>query len=124
AWGRLGQSAPVLLFVDTGLAGGAYTGPRSVLDEAGIKVAEEKAREGVGGGGKMKMVPFSIEELSLGGAKERKLKGFFGPFPPALEYRLCFRLGGIISHQFFRPYALTLGFTGMRLFLKKEAPAR
>src|SRR5262249_15159308 len=70
AWGRVSQSAPVLLFVDTGLAGGAYTGPRSVLDEAGIKVAEEKARAGVGGGGKMKLVPFEIDELSLGEVKE------------------------------------------------------
>jgi hypothetical protein len=120
AWGRVSQSAPVLLFVDTGLAGAGYTGPRSVLDEAGIRVSEERASEGVGGGGKMKLVPFEVDELTLGEAKERNLKGFFGPFPPSLEYSLGFRIGGIISHQFFRPYALTLDFTGMRFFLKRR----
>ncbi len=120
-WGRVGKSAPVLLFVDTGLAGGGYTGPRSVLDEAGIKLSEEKASEGVGGGGRIKIVPFDIDELALSGARERNLKGFFGPFPMSLEYSLGFRVGGIISHQFFRPYALTFDFTGMRLFLKKQA---
>jgi len=120
SWGRVSKSGPVLLFVDTGLAGGAYTGPRSVLDEAGIKLIEEKVGEGIGGAGPMKIVPFEIDELALGGAKERGLSGVFGPFPASLEYGQGFRIGGIISHQFFRHYAVTFDFTGMRFFLKRE----
>ena len=69
----------------------------------------------------MKVIPFDLDEIALGAARERNLKGFFGPFPPSLEYAMGFRIGGIISHQFFRPYALTFDFTGMRLFLKKQA---
>jgi len=120
AWGKVSRGAPVLLFVDTGLAGGGYTGPRSVLDEAGVKVSEERAGEGVGGGGKIKIVPFELDELALGEARERNVNGIFGPFPPTLEYSQGFRIGGIISHQFFRPYTLSLDFTGMRFFLKRS----
>lgn len=119
AWGRVNQSAPALFFVDTGLAGAGFTCPRSILDEAGIKLSEERAGEGIGGGGRVRIVPFEIDELALGNATERKLRGFFGPFPESLEYSLGFRIGGIISHQFFRSYALTFDFDGMRLFLKR-----
>ncbi len=120
AWGRVSRAAPVLLFIDTGLAGGAYTGPRSIIDSAGIKLKEDRAGEGVGGGGKTTVIPFDIEALELGGAREQNLRGFFGPFPPSLEYSMGFRIGGIVSHQFFRPYALTFDFTGMRLFLRRK----
>lgn len=81
---------------------------------------EEHASERVGGGGTIRVVPFAIDELALGNAKERNLTGVFGPFPPDLELSEGFRIGGIISHQFFRPYAVTFDFTGMRLFLRRK----
>jgi hypothetical protein len=119
AWGTLDQSNPVLLFVDTGLAGGGVTCAESLLKEAAIDLAEDQAGEGLGGGGKVKVVPFLVKELSLGAAKEHDVRGLFtGPFP--LEYAHGFRIGGIISHGFFRPYALTFDFAGMRLILKRE----
>lgn len=43
---------------------------------------------------------------------------FAGAFP--LENVLGFSIGGIISHGFFRHYALTFDFVGMRLFLKRK----
>jgi Aspartyl protease len=119
AWGTLDQSKPVLLFVDTGLAGGGITCAESLLKEAAIDLAEDQAGEGLGGGGKVKVVPFLVKELSLGAAKEHDVRGLFtGPFP--LEYSHGFRIGGLISHGFFRPYALTFDFAGMRLILKRE----
>jgi hypothetical protein len=119
AWGTVDQSQPVLLFVDTGLAGGGVTCAESLLKEAAIDLAEDQAGEGLGGGGKVKVVPFLVKELSLGAAKEHDVRGLFtGPFP--LEYSHGFRIGGIISHGFFRPYALTFDFAGMRLILKRE----
>jgi predicted aspartyl protease len=119
AWGQVEKSPPVLLFVDTGLAGGGVTLARSVLDAAGIKLAEDKAGEGIGGGGKVKVIPFQVDELRLGDAREQKVRGLFmEPFD--LEHRLGFRIGGIISHGFFRPYALTFDFTGMRLVLQRK----
>lgn len=38
AWGRINKSKPVLFYIDTGLAGLGFTGPKSVIDEAGIKL--------------------------------------------------------------------------------------
>jgi hypothetical protein len=118
AWGQINQNHPLLFFVDTGLAGGGFLCPESIVKDAGIKLPEGKEFEGVGGGGKVKSVPFLVDELSLGQAKQRNITGVAGAFPPSLEFSQGFRIGGIISHQFFRPYALTFDFTGMRLFLK------
>jgi hypothetical protein len=118
AWGKVNKSQPLLLFVDTGLAGGGFTCPESTLKEAGINLQESLAAEGVGGGGKVKVIPFVIEELTLGDAKEHSVRGLYtGAFP--LENAFRFRIGGLISHGFFRSYALTLDFFGMRYFLEK-----
>jgi hypothetical protein len=122
AWGKVNKSKPLLLFVDTGLAGGGFLCPRATLKEAAIELAGRPALEGIGGGGKVKLVPFEVEELALGAVKERRVRAFFGPFPERLEYGEGFRIGGIISHQFFRPYALTFDFTEMRMFLTKGKP--
>jgi hypothetical protein len=57
--------------------------------------------------------------MSLGDAHEKNVQGLFsGPFP--LENRFGFRIGGIVSHGFFRPYALTFDFTGMQLLLSRK----
>lgn len=118
AWGKL-EKLPVLFFVDTGLAGGGVTCAESVLKEAGIKMSDDQASEGLGGGGKVKVVPFTVKELSLGDATANDVSGLFlGAFP--LENAFGFRIGGIISHGFLRSYAVTFDFTGMRLALKHE----
>lgn len=118
AWGKVNQAPPVLLFVDTGLAGGGVTLAESVIKEAGIKLEENKAGSGIGGGGAVHIVPFTVDELSLGSATEHNVRGLFtGRFP--MENAFGFRLGGLISHGFFRPYALTFDFDGMRLYLQK-----
>jgi tetratricopeptide (TPR) repeat protein len=122
AWGQVNKSKPMLFFADTGLAGGGFVCPRSTLNEAAIKLPEGPGFEGVGGGGKIKAVPFNVEELSLGAAKARNVQAFAGVFPEQLEYGEGFRIGGFVSHQFFRPYALTLDFTGMRFFLVEGKP--
>ncbi len=119
AWGKVNQSQEMLFFVDTGLAGGGFTCPESTLTEAGINLMEDRASEGLGGGGKVKVIPFVVEELSLGEAKEKNIVGVFtGAFP--LEKAFGFRIGGLISHGFFRPYALTLDFQRMRFFLLRK----
>ena len=119
-WGIVNKSQPLLLFVDTGLAGVGFTCPESTLKEAGIKVQKSQASEGIGGGGKIMSIPFEVEELTLGDAREHNVQGLYGVFPPQLENAFGFRIGGLISHGFFRRYALTLDFTGMRYFLKRK----
>ena len=120
AWGRIEKREPVLLFVDTGLAGGGVSLAESALKEAGIKLLEEQATEVIGGGGKLKSIPFKLQELSLGGATEEDVSGWFdGVFP--MEHTHGFRIAGIVSHSFFKPYSLTFDFAGMRLFLKRKS---
>ena len=120
AWGSVNKSQPMLMLVDTGLAGGGFVCPQSTIDEVGIKLPEGQGSEGTFGGGKAKIVPFVVEELSLGEAKGQSITAFFGPFPSSLEYGQGFRIGGLVSHQFFRPYALTFDFNGMKLLLRKK----
>jgi predicted aspartyl protease len=119
AWGRINGRPPVLLFVDTGAAGVGLSLAESTIKDAGIKLREDQASEGVGGGGKVRSVPFVAKEVSLGEVHERDVRGVFdGQF--AFEHVFGFRLAGIISHSFFKPYALTFDFDGMRLLLRRE----
>jgi tetratricopeptide (TPR) repeat protein len=120
AWGSVNKSQPLLFFVDTGLAGGGFTCPESTVKAAGIKLQEEKAGEGLGGGGKVKFIPFVVDELTLGDAKEHNIPGSFSPGASGIENAFGFHIGGLISHGFFKHYAFTLDFDGMRYFLKKE----
>lgn len=115
-WGTVNKGRPLLFFVDTGLAGGGFTCPESTIRESGIKLPETPAGEGLGGGGKVQVFPFVVEELSFGEATAKNVQGVFsGPF--TLEEAFGFHLGGLISHGFFRPYAVTFDFTGMRIIL-------
>ncbi len=117
AWGTLNGGPPRLWFVDTGLAGGGFTCPRSTLEEAGVDLGGSPEVEGVGGGGKVKVVPFVAERLTLGEAEVRKVFSFFGPFPETLERRFGFRIAGLVAHTFFRGFALSFDFERMRLYL-------
>jgi hypothetical protein len=61
----------LLLFVDTGLAEAGVKLAESVIKEAGIKLEEEKASEGAGGGGTLKIVPHIVHQLSFGDIREK-----------------------------------------------------
>ena len=120
ARGHLESGPEITWFVDTGLAGGAVTVAASALTEAGIKLPEGASFEGVGGGGSVRATPFGVKSLSVGGASGTNYMGFYGVFPPTLEYGFGTRIAGIISHGFFRPYRLTFDFDRMRMVLAKE----
>lgn len=119
AWGTVNKSQPMLLLVDTGLGGAGFTCPESTLKEGNINLQESPV-SGPGGAGEVKAIPFVMEELTFGEAKENNIQGWYGAFPPAFENAFGFRIGGLISHGFFRPYALTLDFAGMRYFLERK----
>jgi hypothetical protein len=118
AWGTFNRSEPMLLFVDTGLQDGAFTAPMSTIKRAGM-LRYDEAFVGSGGGGDTTIVPFTVDELTLGPVTGRGLNGFFFPEEADEDHVLGrdFPVGGTISHQFFRPYALTFDFVRMRLFL-------
>jgi len=116
-WGRVETHPPTLLFVDSGLAGAGVKLAESVIKEAGIKLEEDKAYEGMGGGGKLKIVPYTVPRLSLGDVQENNVPGVYdGPFP--YENTFGFHLAGMVGHDFLKPYAVTFDFKNMRIFLK------
>ncbi len=69
-WGRVEALAPSLLFVDTGLAGAGVKLAESVIKQAGIRLEEDKASTGAGGGGTLKIVPYVVHRLSFGEVQE------------------------------------------------------
>ncbi len=117
SWGRVETLPPALLFVDTGLTGAGVKLAESVIKEAGIKLEENKAYEGAGGVGKLKIVPYTVHQLSFGDIKESNVPGLYdGPFP--WENMFGFHLAGMVGHDFFKPYAVTFDFKNMQIFLQ------
>jgi hypothetical protein len=116
-WGRVETLPPTLLFVDSGLTGAGVKLAESVIKEAGIKLEENKAFEGAGGGGKLKIVPYTVRQLSFGDIKEENVPGLYdGPFP--WENMFGFHLAGMVGHDFLKPYAVTFDFKNMQIFLQ------
>ena len=116
-WGRVETMPPALLFVDTGLAGAGVKLAESVIKEAGIKLEEDKASEGAGGGGKLKIVPYTVRRLSFGDVKEENVAGLYdGPFP--WENTFGFHLAGMVGHDFFKPYAVTFDFQNLQILVQ------
>jgi hypothetical protein len=116
-WGRVETLPPTLLFVDTGLVGAGVKLAESVIKEAGIKLEQNKATEGAGGGGTLKIVPYVVRRLSFGDIKEENVQGVYdGPFP--WQYMFGFHLAGMVGHEFFKPYAVTFDFQNMQIVLQ------
>ena len=116
-WGRVETIPPTPLFVNSGLAGAGVKLAESVIKEAGIKLEENKAYEGAGGGGKLKIVPYTVRQLSFGDIRENNVAGLYdGPFP--WEDTFGFHLAGMVGHDFLKPYAVTFDFENMRIFLR------
>jgi hypothetical protein len=116
-WGRVETLPPALLFVDTGLASAGVKLAASVIKEAGIKLEEEKATTGAGGGGKLRIVPYVVHRLSFGQLREDNVLGLYdGPFP--WENLFGFHLAGMVGHDFFKPHAVTFDFQNMKVYLQ------
>ncbi|MBS1718000.1 MAG: retropepsin-like domain-containing protein [Armatimonadetes bacterium] len=119
ATGTVNKSAPMLMLVDTGLAlqGYGLALAKSTLDEIGYK--PKGTAEGVGGGGKVSFSQFDLESASLGDVRCGKIGALAGVFPPSLENGQGYRIGGLVSHEFFKPYRVTFDLAEMKLYLVK-----
>ncbi len=116
-WGRVETLPPSLLFVDTGLMGAGVKLAESVIKEAGIQLEENRAAQGAGGGGTLRIVPYTVHQISFGDIKEENVQGVYdGPFP--WQYMFGFHLAGMVGHDFFKPYAVTFDFQNMQIFLQ------
>ncbi len=118
ARGRANGCDDLLFFIDTGLAGNAFTCPRSTVKKCGFALDKENTFYGTGGGGKIRSTPFQIDNLSLGSIHENHLHGAFGPFPPSLEKAFGFRIDGLVSHEFFRNHTVIFDFSNMLMHIK------
>jgi hypothetical protein len=122
ATGTVDSSGSKTWFVDSGMAGAAFTAPASTLLDAGIPLPDTaKGMSGIGGGGSVHASMFNVRRLTLGSAEARDLLGFFGVFPPTLERAFGFQIDGLISHSFLRSWGVTFDFERMRLVLSKPA---
>jgi hypothetical protein len=89
-----------------------------VIRQAGIKLDEDKASVGAGGGGTLRIVPYIVHRLSFGEVQEADVPGLYdGPFPWQTSFG--FELAGMVGHDFFTPYAVTFDFQHMRIFLRR-----
>ena len=121
AEGSLDDSGPLLFFVDTGLENGSFLTSMDTAERLGISLDETGCIEERTIYGQMKQTPFAIRKLTLGAAEQRDLVGLVGEFP--IQDALGFHIDGLISHQFFRRYAMTLDFAGMGICLQPGPPA-
>ena len=116
-WGRVETLPPTLLFVDTGLAGAGVKLAEPVIKAGGNQA---RGRQGVrrrGAGGMLKIVPYTVRQLSFGDLREDDVAGLYdGPFP--WENTFGFHLAGMVGHDFFKPFAVTFDFETMRIFLR------
>ncbi len=119
ARGTVNKSASMLFFVDTGLAGGGFSAPLSTIRRANVHLSDQAGTAPEGHEGKERMVGFTTD-LTLGEAKVRDVLGLADVFPEKLEYQFGFRIGGLVSHQFFHDYAVTFDFISMNLFLEHK----
>lgn len=117
AWGSV-NDVPGLLFIDTGMAGGGFSVSENMLKEARIALSEA-AGTGIGGGGAVQVRRIQAD-LALADAREAGVAGFYGVMPAGMNAALGFRLDGIISHDFFRPYRCAFDFRSMTLTMVKD----
>ncbi len=121
----INDSEPMLFFVDTGLAGQGFSIDKNSLNEHGIQVDWSQATTGTAGFGASRSTSAKAKKLSLGtGINQVSAEDLSGiifekPFE-VLGYRLGFYIGGVVSHLFFRDYALSLDFVAMQLLLDKS----
>ena len=111
------------MLIDTGLASAGFMASKSVFAEAGVELDWRKAAVGAGGGGEVKGVNAIVHDVALGQGEDvfhqYDLQGVATEVDNAIfKGSLGFEVKGLISHQFFREYALTFDFQNMRMIIQ------
>jgi hypothetical protein len=119
AKGRVNNSDTLMFFIDTGLAGNAFTCPKSTLRKSGLTYQKNMRSKGLGGGGNFINYPMEIEKICLGDICASDLHGVYGTFPKQIEKSFGFNVNGLISHEFFRNYSLTIDFVEMKYIISE-----
>ncbi|MFI9838744.1 hypothetical protein ACIHFD_17045 [Nonomuraea sp. NPDC051941] len=96
----------MVFLVDTGGADIGFTAPRATFEAAGIPIPPGDGFH-----------PVTVDEVTLGSVTRRRVPGLSGAFPSWFEHGFGFRIGGLPTHEFFKPYALTFDFGRMRILM-------
>jgi hypothetical protein len=89
----------------------------SAIQQAGIHLDESKATEGQGGGGMLKIIPYTVAQFTVGEITQQNVPGLYdGPFP--WENEFGFHLAGMFGNDFLKHYAVTFDFTNMRIIFR------
>jgi len=114
--GRINDGPEGWLNVDTGLAGAGLMPSKDAVADSHITLDEAHAGEGMGGGGMVRVVPFTAA-VTVGG---RRIDGVQGSFTPEGDQFgiFPFAVRGAVSHGYFRTCALTFDFAAMRLVMQ------
>jgi len=106
-----------LFLVDSGLAGGGFGPSQQTVEDANIGLDEIRTGTGVGGGGAVTVIPFTLDRLCLGTACRANVHGLYTPQGSPLQM-FPFKVAGIVSHQFLEHFAWTIDFDAMRMVLQ------
>ncbi|MFI6291385.1 tetratricopeptide repeat protein [Nonomuraea sp. NPDC050790] len=109
--GTVNDLDPMIFFVDTGGGDIGFTAPTSTLTAAGVDIPTGDGYH-----------PVTLSEVTLGSAGQHDVSGLTGAFPTWFEHQYGFRIGGLPTHRFFQPYALTLDFTRGRILMDPAVP--
>jgi hypothetical protein len=116
ARGSVNGIANQLFSIDSGGAGAGFMPVASTIAAAHITTFPDKATQGVGGGGPVKIVPTLTDELCVGAACQRSVRGGYSPEGSPLSI-FPFAVAGTVSHAFLEQYAVTFDFVRMRMTL-------
>lgn len=103
------------LVLASGMAGGAFTCPESTIKQANVDANADNTFGGVSVEGGEALVSLHAQQVRLGTMERSDVRGFAGGFSPSLEWRYGFRIGGIIAHDFLRPFRWTLNIDDMSM---------
>lgn len=114
--GSVNSMENLTLMVDTGFAGGGFVPSESIIATAHVRTFPDKATNGVGGGGEVKLVPATADRLCVAAACQANVPGGYTPGGSPTD-GFPFKISATASHIFFEQYALTFDFANMRLIM-------
>jgi hypothetical protein len=117
ARGSVNALTDQLFLVDSGMAGGGFGPSQETVGAANIGLDEMRTGTGVGGGGAVTVIPFTLDRLCLGTACRASVHGLYTPQGSPLQM-FPFKVAGIVSHQFLEHFAWTIDFDAMRMVLQ------
>jgi Aspartyl protease/Tetratricopeptide repeat len=111
---QVNETLDGLFSIDTGGAGIGMMLTKAALTATHITPDQSKASSGFGGGGEVRVLPFTAASVSLGSFTRHNVQGLYTPIGDPYG-RFPFTVAGALSHEFFRTAAVTFDFSAMKL---------